>query len=161
RPPRPSAGSFAHPAQRSSSATTRRPSTCRAHRPSAPSWPERHSPADSQPLNHRRRMVSPGSVENPSRRSLAASAAPVLVALAVGCAAHGPGTAGDSSIAQVNVVPDFLAAWSGVRTSPRDEQLARTRQALLASHPELFGPEVFGPTPALDRDLERLLVEMP
>jgi hypothetical protein len=39
--------------------------------------------------------------------------------------------------------------------------VTRTRQALLGTHPELFGPEVFGPGATLDRDLERLLVEMP
>src|SRR5262249_59516456 len=41
------------------------------------------------------------------------------------------------------------------------EQLTRTRQALLASHPDLFGPDVFGPGASLERDLDRLLVEMP
>jgi hypothetical protein len=39
--------------------------------------------------------------------------------------------------------------------------VTRTRKALLGTHPELFGPEVFGPGATLDRDLERLLVEMP
>jgi hypothetical protein len=61
----------------------------------------------------------------------------------------------------VNVLPNFLAAWDEARTAPRVDQVARTRQALLGSHPELFGAEVFGPSAALDRDLEKLLVEMP
>ena len=59
------------------------------------------------------------------------------------------------------MVPGFLAGWQEVRSAPRAEQVTRTRLALLASHPELFGPEVFGPGASLDRDLERLLVEMP
>ncbi|HUM13331.1 MAG TPA: hypothetical protein VLT82_20450 [Myxococcaceae bacterium] len=86
----------------------------------------------------------------------------LLLASGGGCA-HGPGQgpAANRTVSQINVVPDFLAAWDSVRTAPRAEQLDRSRQALLASHPELFGPEVFGPAPALDRDLERLLVEMP
>ena len=86
--------------------------------------------------------------------------AALLVALATGCT-HAPGPAAGGTIAQVNVVPEFLDAWSTVRSVPRSEQVARTREALLGTHPELFGPEVFGPTPALDRDLEKLMVEMP
>src|SRR5262245_48683497 len=84
----------------------------------------------------------------------------VLLALGLACA-HGTGPSGTRTIEQLDVVPEFLAAWQEVRNVPRAEQVARTRQALLASHPELFGPEVFGPGVALDRDLERLLVEMP
>jgi len=106
-------------------------------------------------------MVSPGQVENRSRHPLAACAVAILVSLAIGCAGHAPGPAGERTIGQVNVVPDFLTAWDALRTAPRAEQLARTREALLATHAELFGPEVFGPTFVLDRDLERLLVEMP
>ena len=106
-------------------------------------------------------MVSRGSVESPSRHALTASATAFFVFLAVGCAAHTPGAAGDRSIGQVSVVPDFLSAWDVVRTAPRAEQLSRTHEALLAGHPELFGPEVFGTALSLDRDLERLLVEMP
>lgn len=86
--------------------------------------------------------------------------AAMLLLLGAACA-HAPGPSAGGTIAQVNVIPDFLAAWDSVRTAPRAEQLARTRQALLASHPELFGPEVFGPVNALDRRLEMLLVEMP
>jgi hypothetical protein len=86
--------------------------------------------------------------------------AALLVALATGCT-HAPGPAAGGTIAQVNVVPEFLDAWSTVRSAPRPEQVARTREALLGTHPELFGPEVFGPAPALDRDLEKLMVEMP
>jgi hypothetical protein len=82
---------------------------------------------------------------------------PLLLASVAGCAA----LRRRRTIAQLNVVPDFLAAWDTVRAAPRPEQVARTRQALLASHPELFGPEVFGPAAALGRDLERLMVEMP
>ena len=86
----------------------------------------------------------------------------VLLALGVACT-HGStsGPAASRTIEQINVVPEFLAAWQEVRTAPRAEQVIRTRQALLATHPELFGPEVFGPSAALDRDLEKLLVEMP
>ncbi|HVP61663.1 MAG TPA: hypothetical protein VMT11_13945 [Myxococcaceae bacterium] len=83
----------------------------------------------------------------------------LLVASIAGCA-HTPPPAGHT-IVQVNVVPEFLDAWDTVRTAPRPEQVARTRQALLGSHPELFGAEIFGPGAALDRDLERLMVEMP
>jgi hypothetical protein len=86
--------------------------------------------------------------------------AALLVALATGCT-HAPGPAAGGTIAQVNVVPEFLDAWSTVRSAPRPEQVARAREALLGTHPELFGPEVFGPRPALDRDLEKLMVEMP
>jgi len=86
----------------------------------------------------------------------------VLLVLGIGCA-HGTGSgpAGARTIEQVDVVPEFLTAWREVRNAPRADQVTRTRQALLASHPELFGPEVFGPGASLDRDLERLLVEMP
>jgi hypothetical protein len=86
----------------------------------------------------------------------------LLFALGIACA-HGNGTGpgGSRTIEQVDVVPEFLAAWQEVRSAPRAEQLTRTQQALLASHPELFGPDVFGPGATLDRDLERLLVEMP
>ncbi len=84
----------------------------------------------------------------------------LLLAAVAGCA-HAPGSPAGATITQVNVVPEFLAAWDAVRVATRPEQVARTRQALLTAHPELFGPEVFGATPALDRDLERLLVEMP
>ena len=98
-------------------------------------------------------------MEHHARGACAAPTALLLVVLA-GCA-HGPAPSGTRTIAQLNVVPDFLAAWDAVRTAPRPEQVQRTRQALLASHPELFGPEVFGPKSTLDRDLERLLVEMP
>jgi hypothetical protein len=100
-------------------------------------------------------------MENRPRRR--GSLAPVLLlALGIACA-HGTsgGPTGARTIEQVDVVPEFLAAWQEVRSAPRSEQVTRTRQALLASHPELFGPEVFGPDTALDRDLERLLVEMP
>jgi len=87
---------------------------------------------------------------------------PLCLILVAACT-HGPGAvaSGGRSISEVNVVPDFLAAWEQVRKAPRAEQVARTRQALLAGHPELFGPEVFGPGASLERDLERLLVEMP
>jgi hypothetical protein len=91
------------------------------------------------------------------RRSLGPA---LLLVLGVACA-HGTGPAGSRTVEQVDVVPEFLAAWQEVHSAPRPEQVTRTRQALLASHPELFGPEVFGPAAALDRDLERLLVEMP
>lgn len=101
--------------------------------------------------------VSPGPMNEASRRSTGVGAA-LLLLLGAACA-HGQGPSA-GTIAQVNVMPDFLAAWDSVRTAPRAEQVARTRQALLASHPELFGPEVFGPG-SLDRGLERLLVEMP
>ncbi len=80
--------------------------------------------------------------------------------LATACA-HAPGTRGGGTISLVNVLPDFLAAWDSVRTGPRAEQVQRTRVALLGAHPELFGPEVFGPAGDLDRNLDRLLVEMP
>jgi hypothetical protein len=83
-----------------------------------------------------------------------------LLAFGLACA-HGTGPAGTRTVEQLDVVPEFLAAWQEMRNSPRAEQVARTRQALLAGHPDLFGPEVFGPGAALDRDLERLLVEMP
>ncbi len=86
----------------------------------------------------------------------------LLLVLAVGCA-HGSGTGPTSerTVEQIDVVPGFLSAWEEVRSAPRADQVAHTRQALLATHPELFGPEVFGPGTTLDRDLERLLVEMP
>ena len=83
-----------------------------------------------------------------------------LLALLVGCA-HGPAPSPAGTVAQVNVVPPFLDAWESVRSAPRPEQLAPTRGALLSTHPELFGPEVFGTSTALDNNLERLLVEMP
>jgi hypothetical protein len=92
----------------------------------------------------------------PVRRTLG----PALLAFGLACA-HGTGPAGTRTVEQLDVVPEFLAAWQEMRNSPRAEQVARTRQALLAGHPDLFGPEVFGPGAALDRDLERLLVEMP
>lgn len=95
-----------------------------------------------------------------SRCLLSGCAAPLL-ALAVGCA-HGGGTGpGLRSVEQLDVVPGFLSAWDEVRRAPRAEQVTRTREALLSTHPALFGPEVFGPGATLDRDLERLLVEMP
>lgn len=86
----------------------------------------------------------------------------LLLALVVACA-HGSAAdrPGARTVEQIDVVPGFLAAWEEVRSAPRAEQVNRTRQALLATHPELFGPEVFGSGAALDRDLERLLVEMP
>lgn len=92
---------------------------------------------------------------------LSGCAAPLL-ALAVGCA-HGGGTGptGRRIVEQLDVVPGFLSAWDEVRRAPRTEQVTRTREALLSTHPALFGPEVFGPGAMLDRDLERLLVEMP
>jgi hypothetical protein len=96
----------------------------------------------------------------PGRRSSLGPA--LLLALGLACAhrsASGPTE--PRTIEQINVVPEFLAAWQEVRNAPRAEQVTRTRQALLASHPELFGPEVFGPGASLDKDLERLLVEMP
>lgn len=83
----------------------------------------------------------------------------LLLALGAACA-HGTGPSGSRTVEQVEVVPEFLSAWQQVRNAPRAEQVTRTRQVLLASHPELFGPDVFGPGVALDRDLERLLVEM-
>jgi len=86
---------------------------------------------------------------------------PALLALLLAGCAHGPEPSSTGRISQVNVLPEFFAAWDPVRTAPRADQVAGIRQALLASHPELFGPEVFGPAGALDRDLERLLVEMP
>ncbi len=88
------------------------------------------------------------------------SVAAMLLVLLAGCA-HAPATAPDGGIAQVNVVPAFLDAWEAVRTAPRADQLARTRQSLLSAHPELFGPEVFGTSDALEGNLDRLLVEMP
>lgn len=86
--------------------------------------------------------------------------AATLLVLVAGCA-HGPATAPGGTLAQINVVPRFLDAWEAVRSAPRPEQLEPTRQALLSTHPELFGPEVFGTSTALDGNLERLLVEMP
>lgn len=97
----------------------------------------------------------------PRRRSPTAA---LLLLFGMACAhggGNGNGPTGTRTIEQVDVVPEFLAAWQEVRSAPRADQVNRTRQVLLASHPELFGPEVFGPGIALDRDLERLLVEMP
>ena len=86
----------------------------------------------------------------------------LLLVLGMACAhGAGSGSSGTRTVEQVDVVPEFLAVWQEVRTAPRAEQVTRTRQTLLASHPGLFGPEVFGPGAPLDRDLERLLVEMP
>lgn len=98
--------------------------------------------------------------KRPPRRSF--PTATLLVALGIACA-HGSsnGPTGARTIEQVQVVPEFLAAWQEVRSAPRADQVNRTRQVLLGSHPELFGPDVFGPGATLDRDLERLLVEMP
>ena len=101
-------------------------------------------------------MVSPGDMEKDLRPGILV----LLLAVVAGCA-HPPGPPAGATITQVNVVPDFLAAWDTVRAAPRPEQVARTRQALLTTHPELLGPEVFGASPTLDRDLEKLLVEMP
>ena len=98
-------------------------------------------------------------METHARGPRTAVAATLLV-LVAGCA-HGPATAPGGTVAQINVVPAFLDAWEAVRSAPRPEQLERTRQALLSTHPELFGPEVFGASTALDGNLERLLVEMP
>jgi hypothetical protein len=99
-------------------------------------------------------------MEHPRRGRVVALAA--LTTLSAACA-HGTGTgpSASRSVEQIDVVPEFLAAWQEVRNAPRPEQVSRTRQALLASHPDLFGPDVFGPGASLDRDLERLLVEMP
>ncbi|HEY1417381.1 MAG TPA: hypothetical protein VGF41_05725 [Myxococcaceae bacterium] len=83
-----------------------------------------------------------------------------MFALFAACA-HGTGPSGSKTLEQIDVVPEFLSAWQEVRNAPRPDQVTRTRQALLASHPGLFGPEVFGPGASIDRDLERLLVEMP
>jgi len=98
----------------------------------------------------------------PPRRSFPTAA--LLVVFGMACA-HGGGNAngptGTRTIEQIDVVPGFLAAWQEVRSAPRADQVSRTRQVLLGSHPELFGPEVFGPGATLDKDLERLLVEMP
>ena len=97
---------------------------------------------------------------NPPRRPRSPGPALLLV-LGVACA-HGAGSGSSArTVEQIDVLPGFLAAWQEVRSAPRPEQVTRSRQALLASHPELFGPEVFGPGVELDRDLERLLVEMP
>ena len=87
----------------------------------------------------------------------------VVLALLLGLAAcaHGTGPSASRTVEQIDVVPEFLGAWQDVRAAPRADQVSRTRQALLATHPELFGPDVFGPGASLDRDLERLLVEMP
>jgi hypothetical protein len=93
-------------------------------------------------------------------RSLCDATAATLLALLAGCA-HGPSPASGGTVEQINVVPPFLDAWESVRSAPRPEQLTRTRQALLSTHPELFGPEVFGASTPLDAGLERLLVEMP
>src|SRR5262249_19335165 len=112
---------------------------------------------------HRRPRLAedgkPLGMENQARVAGRGWVALLLVALA-GCA-HGPGSSTGSTITQLNVIPDFLAAWDSVRSAARPEQVAGTRKALLATHPELFGPAVFGAASALDRDLERLLVEMP
>ncbi|MGZ6098035.1 MAG: hypothetical protein ACXWLL_06555 [Myxococcaceae bacterium] len=89
------------------------------------------------------------------------SVAATLLVLLAGCAAHAPASGPGGGIAQVNVVPAFLDAWEAVRTAPRTDQLERARQSLLSTHPELFGPEVFGTSDALEGNLERLLVEMP
>jgi hypothetical protein len=98
-------------------------------------------------------------METHARGPRTAVAATLLVLVAA--CAHGPATAPGGTLAQINVVPRFLDAWEAVRSAPRPEQLERTRQALLSTHPELFGPEVFGTSTALDGNLERLLVEMP
>jgi hypothetical protein len=99
-------------------------------------------------------------VNRPGRRGLLGPA--LLCVLGTACT-HGTasGPTAPRTIEQIDAVPEFLAAWQEVRTAPRAEQVSRTRQALLASHPELFGPEVFGTGASLDKDLERLLVEMP
>ncbi|HEY1904560.1 MAG TPA: hypothetical protein VGG91_00880 [Myxococcaceae bacterium] len=94
----------------------------------------------------------------PRRRRVVALA--LLLGLTTACA-HGTGPSGSRTVEQIDVVPEFLSAWQEVRNAPRPDQVSRMRQALLATHPELFGPEVFGPGASLDRDLERLLVEMP
>ncbi len=93
-------------------------------------------------------------------RSPRLSVVPILLVLLAGCS-HAPASGPGRGIAQVNVVPAFLDAWEAVRAAPRPDQLERTRQSLLSTHPELFGPEVFGTSDALEGNLERLLVEMP
>jgi hypothetical protein len=100
-------------------------------------------------------------MENRPRRP-GCPAPALLLTLGIACAhGGGSGQTGARTIEQIDVVPEFLTAWQDVRSAPRPEQVARTRQALLATHPELFGPDVFGSGATLDRDLERLLVEMP
>jgi hypothetical protein len=59
------------------------------------------------------------------------------------------------------VLPAFWRFWDANRSAERHQQLEEFHAQVAAAHPQLFGPEVFGPGNPFDRDLERLLVELP
>jgi hypothetical protein len=64
-------------------------------------------------------------------------------------------------VALVNVLPDFWAYREATRSLDRPAQVLAFRTQVVARHPELFGAEVFRPGNDLDREVERLLVELP
>jgi hypothetical protein len=94
--------------------------------------------------------------------------APRLVLLTLACALAGcghpqvgpQGERGDR-VGLVNVLPDFWAYREATRSLDRPAQVLAFRSQVVARHAELFGPEVFGPGNDLDRDVDRLLVELP
>jgi hypothetical protein len=58
------------------------------------------------------------------------------------------------------VLPDLWRFWDAHRSESRPDQVRAFRATVVAAHPGLLGPAVFGSPPG-DREIEQLLVELP
>jgi hypothetical protein len=98
--------------------------------------------------------------EGGTRRSALRRVVLTLACACSGCSHPQLGAPGER-FELVNVLPDFWAYREATRSLDRPAQVLAFRSQVVAQHAQLFGPEVFGPGNDLDRDTERLLVELP
>ena len=118
------------------------------------------NPPEPAPEAHGRRDC--GQRASPLRRSrlLPALGSLCLSALlALACATPGAAPP-ESTLVIEDVLPDLWRFWDAHRSDARADQVRTFRATVIAAHPGLLGPEVFGGPPA-DREVEQLLVELP
>jgi len=84
----------------------------------------------------------------------------LLALLALSCATTGGPSPAEPTLPTEDVLPDLWRFWDAYRSEPRADQVRGFRSTVIAAHPGLLGPEVFGAPPA-DREVEQLLVELP
>jgi len=84
----------------------------------------------------------------------------LVALLALSCATTGGRAPAEPALPTEDVLPDLWRFWDAHRSEPRADQVRAFRSTVIAAHPGLLGPEVFG-APTADKQVEQLLVELP